>query len=142
MNALITMDVQYCGSSVLAGVSGELDDDAGAVFQRALDDVTGDERDLIVDLHGVTSMDTGGLLHLPALHRGAECLGLRVLVVGWHPQPQRLLADVAGIPGPGSATGKRCALAGFRRLIEDRAESAVQPSSQMTFMPLVSRWAW
>lgn len=118
------MDVQYCGSSVLAGVSGELDEDAGAALQRALDDVTGDERDLMVDLHGVTSMDSCGLLHLLALHRGAEYLGLRVLVVGWQPQPQQLLADVAGIRGPGSATGERYALAGFRRLLEDRAQRA------------------
>lgn len=29
---------------------------------------------------------------------------MRVLVVGWQPQPQQLMADVAGIPGPGTAT--------------------------------------
>ncbi|MDX3540462.1 STAS domain-containing protein [Streptomyces sp. MB09-01] len=118
------MDVQHCGSSVLASVSGELHEYAGAALQRALDGVTAGERDLMVDLHGVTSMDSGGLLHLLALHRGAECLGLRVMVVGWQPQPQQLIADVAGIRGRGSATGERYAVAGFRRLLEERAQRA------------------
>ncbi|MDX3536840.1 hypothetical protein PV721_21175 [Streptomyces sp. MB09-01] len=34
------------------------------------------------------------------------------------------MAEVAGIPGPGSATGERYALEGFRRLIEERAQRA------------------
>ncbi|MFD3557072.1 STAS domain-containing protein [Streptomyces goshikiensis] len=118
------MDVQCCGSSVLAKVSGDLDDEAGAALQRALEGVMGFERDLMVDLHGMVSMDADGLLHLLDLHRRAEGLGLRVLAVGWQPQPQRLMAEVAGIPGPGSAVGERYALAGFRRLIEERAQRA------------------
>ncbi|MFD3549194.1 STAS domain-containing protein [Streptomyces sp. NPDC058655] len=112
------MDVQHCGYSVLVGAKGELDEDGGAVLQRSLDDVTADERDLLVDLHGVVSMDRDGLLHLLELHRRAESLGLRVLVTDWQPQPQQVMAQVAGIPGPGSATGERYALAGFCRLIE------------------------
>ncbi|MGW7450050.1 hypothetical protein [Streptomyces sp. NPDC054787] len=63
------------------------------------------------------------LLHLLELHRRAECLGLRVRVIGWQPRPQQLMADVAGIRGPGSATGERYALAGFRRLVERRARA-------------------
>ncbi|MEU9305739.1 STAS domain-containing protein [Streptomyces sp. NPDC048269] len=118
------MDVQRCGSSVLVGASGNLGEDAGAAFQRALDQVTAGERDLVIDLHGVVSMDSDGLLHLLDLHRRAECLGLRVLVVGWQPQPQRLMAQVAGIRGPGSATGERYAVAGFRRLLQERAQQA------------------
>ncbi|MFE3993733.1 STAS domain-containing protein [Streptomyces goshikiensis] len=118
------MDVQCCGGSVLAKVSGNLDDEAGAALRRVLEGVTGFERDLMVDLHGMVSMDADGLLHLLDLHRRAEGLGLRVLAVGWQPQPQRLMAEVAGIPGPGSAVGERYALAGFRRLIEERAQRA------------------
>ncbi|MER5758780.1 STAS domain-containing protein [Streptomyces sp. NPDC002082] len=118
------MDVQHCGSSVLVTLGGELDEDAGAALQEALSDVTVYERDLMVDLHGMVFMDSAGLLHLLALHRRAELRGLRVLVVGWQPQPQQLMAEVVGIPGPGSATGERYALAGFRRLIEERARGA------------------
>ncbi|WP_254211734.1 STAS domain-containing protein [Streptomyces sp. ADI95-16] len=118
------MEVQYCGGSVLVGLGGELEGDSGAVLRQALAEVTGGERDLMVDLHGVVSMDSDGLLHLLDLHRRAECLGLRVVVVGWQPQPQQLMAEVAGIRGPGSATGERYALAGFRRLLEERAQRA------------------
>ncbi|MFG2987580.1 STAS domain-containing protein [Streptomyces sp. NPDC048258] len=118
------MDVQRCGSSVLVSASGELVEAAGAALQQALDHVTGDEQDLVVDLHGVVSMDSDGLLHLLDLHRRAECLGLRVLAVGWQPQPQQFMAQVAGIRGPGSATGERYAVAGFRRLLQERAQRA------------------
>ncbi|MFD9474061.1 STAS domain-containing protein [Streptomyces goshikiensis] len=118
------MDVQHCGYSVLVSARGELDEDGGAVLQRSLADVTADDRDLLADLHSVVSMDRDGLLHLLELHRRAESLGLRVLVTGWQPQPQQVMAQVAGIPGPGSALGERYALAGFRRLIEQRAQSS------------------
>ncbi|MFG2716611.1 STAS domain-containing protein [Streptomyces goshikiensis] len=121
---MITVDVQYCGSTALLSASGELDEDAGEALQEALDGVTADVRDVLVDLHGVAVMDADGLLHLLDVHRRAECLGLRVLVTGWQPQPQQCMAEVAGIPGPGSATGERYAWAGFRRLIEERAQRA------------------
>ncbi|MFI6006959.1 STAS domain-containing protein [Streptomyces sp. NPDC051366] len=120
---MITTNVQRHGT-VLVCVTGTLDEDAGPALQRALDGVTVGERDLMVDLHRAESMDVDGLLHLLALHRRAESLGLRVLVVGWQPQPQQLLADVAGIRGRHSATGERYAVAGFRRLIEERAQRA------------------
>ncbi|MFG2713409.1 STAS domain-containing protein [Streptomyces goshikiensis] len=123
-NASITVDVQHCGGSVLLSVSGELDEDAGAALQEALDGVTACERDLLVDLHGVTVMDTDGLLRILDVHRRAECLGLRVLVTGWQAQPQQCMAQVAGMPGSGSSSGERYALGGFRRLIEDRAQRA------------------
>ncbi|MEU9182038.1 STAS domain-containing protein [Streptomyces sp. NPDC048550] len=120
---MIATDIQRSGT-VLISVTGTLDEDAGPALRRALNDVTADERELMVDLHGAVSMDSAGLLHLLAMHRRAENLGLRVLVVGWQPQPQQLMADVAGIRGRGSATGERYAVAGFRRLIKERAQRA------------------
>lgn len=110
--------------TVLVSVIGALDEDSGAALQRSLDEVTASERELMVDLHAATSMDAGGLLHLLALHRRAESLGLRVLVVGWQSQPQQFMADVAGIRGRDSTTGERYAVAGFRRLIKERAQRA------------------
>ncbi|MFE5524362.1 STAS domain-containing protein [Streptomyces virginiae] len=118
------MGVQRCGNSILISADGELDEDAGGALLRALDRVSADERDLLVDLHGVTAMDTDGLFHLLDLHRRAELLRLRVLVTGWQPQPQQLMAQLVGIPGPGTATGERYAVAGFRQLLEDRAQRA------------------
>ncbi len=121
---MITTNIQSCGTSVLLSADGHLDEDADTVLQRALDGVTDDDRSLMIDIHGVASMDPAGLLPLLDLHRRAQCLGLRVVVVGWQPQPQQLMADVAGIRGPGSATGERYALDGFRRLITRRAQQA------------------
>ncbi|MGW6841222.1 STAS domain-containing protein [Streptomyces sp. NPDC054958] len=118
------MDVQHCATSILVGAGGNLDEDAGETLRQALDGVTADTRDLLVDLHGVTFMDADGLLHLLDLHQRAERLGLRVLVTGWQPQPQQCMAAVAGIPGPAATTGERYALAGFRQLIEERAHRA------------------
>ncbi|MFD5514238.1 STAS domain-containing protein [Streptomyces sp. NPDC127051] len=120
---MITTNVQRHGT-LLVSVTGTLDESAGPALERALGGVTASERDLMVDLHRAESMDVDGLLHLLALHRQAESLGLRVLVVGWQPQPQQLMADVAGIRGRHSATGERYAVAGFRRLIEERAQRA------------------
>ncbi|MFF1343078.1 STAS domain-containing protein [Streptomyces sp. NPDC058290] len=82
---------------------GHLGDDAGTVLERAVDHVTDCERVLMIDVYRVVFMDPAGLLHLLDLHRRAECLGLRVLVVGWQPQPQELMARSARIPGPGPA---------------------------------------
>lgn len=121
---LINVDVQHCGSSILVSAAGEIDEGAGEVLQRVLDHVTMDERDLLVDLHAVAAMDADGLLHLLNLHRRAERMRLRVQVTGWQPQPQQCMATVAGIPGPGAATGERYALAGFRRLLEEKAQRA------------------
>ncbi|MEU4126784.1 hypothetical protein [Streptomyces virginiae] len=86
--------------------------------------MTTDERDLSVDRHGAAIMDADGPLRLPDVHQRAERLGLRVLVTGRQPQPHQRMAEVTGIPEPGAATGERYALAGFRRLIEERNRHA------------------
>ncbi|WUF75039.1 hypothetical protein OG749_01870 [Streptomyces nojiriensis] len=79
----------------------------------------------MIDLHNVTSMDVTGLLVLLDSHRQGECLGLRVLVVGWQSQPQELMAQVAGMPGPSSSTGERYA---GRLPPPDRGTRAASPS--------------
>ncbi|MCC0100291.1 hypothetical protein K7B10_37050 [Streptomyces flavotricini] len=38
------------------------------------------------------------------------------------------MATVAGIPGPRAGTGERYALAGFRRLLEEKAQRARERS--------------
>ncbi|MER7509509.1 STAS domain-containing protein [Streptomyces lavendulae] len=121
---MINVEVQHCGNSILISATGELDEDAEEVLQRVLDHVTVDERELLVDLHAVEAMNVDGLHHLLRLHRRAEDMHLRVLVTGWQPQPQRCMATVAGIPGPRAATGERYALAGFRRLLKEKAQRA------------------
>ncbi|WP_262418969.1 STAS domain-containing protein [Streptomyces sp. SP2-10] len=103
------MGIQRNGASVLAHMGGHLTDEAGVHLHAALDHLTGDGRDLMVDVHGVQAMDADGLLHLLDLHRRAEQRGLRVLVIGWQEQHQQLMANIAGIPGRGPATGERFA---------------------------------
>ncbi|MFD6891116.1 STAS domain-containing protein [Streptomyces sp. NPDC059957] len=122
------MDIQHCRSSILINATGELDEGAGEVLRRTLDYVTMDEHDVLVDLHAVAAMDIDGLLHLLDLHRRAERMRLRVQVSGWQPQPQQCMATVAGIPGPRADTGERYALAGFRRLLEEKAQRAQERS--------------
>ncbi|MFF5703616.1 STAS domain-containing protein [Streptomyces sp. NPDC012794] len=121
---MITTDVQYRGTTVLVSACGELDAEADGELRRALEYVTSAERVLMIDLHGVPFMDGDGLLHLLDLHRRAERRGLRVLVVGWKIQPRELMARIAGLPGPASATADRYATAGFRELLGERAREA------------------
>lgn len=109
------------GSTLLITVTGDLDTAAAPALRACLWAVAEGHSVVMIDLHGVPFMDTAGLLLLLDVHRRAECLGLRVLVVGWQRQPQELMAEVARIPGPGSATGERYGLASFRRLVEQRA---------------------
>ncbi|MFF3020161.1 hypothetical protein [Streptomyces sp. NPDC057939] len=108
----------------MAGVDGVLDERAGTPLGRVLEQITGFERALMLDLRRVTSMNREGLLRLLDLHHRAECRGLRVRAMGWRAQPQQVMADLARIPGRHAATGERYALAGFRRLIEERAHQA------------------
>ncbi|MFD3872812.1 hypothetical protein [Streptomyces sp. NPDC058623] len=121
---LINVDVQHRDCTLWGIVGGELDAVGGLVLGGVLEEVRGYERVLMLDLHGVNVMDRDGLLHLLDLHRRAECQGLRVLAVGSQAQPQQVMADVAGILGSHAATGERYAVAGFRRLIEERAHRA------------------
>ncbi|MFE9633356.1 STAS domain-containing protein [Streptomyces sp. NPDC006463] len=107
---MITTNVQR-HDAVLVSVTGPLDESAGPGLQRALADVTVGQRDLMVALHRAEFMDVDGLLHLLALHRRAESLGLRVLVVGWQPQPQQLRpmsrASAGATRPPASGTPRR-----------------------------------
>ncbi|THA77824.1 STAS domain-containing protein [Streptomyces sp. A0592] len=121
---MITVDVQHRGGTVLLGATGELGEYAGESLRAAVDGVPVGVRDLLVDLHGVPVMDRDGLLNHLDAHRRAERRGLRVLVTGWQPQPQQCMADIAGVPGARNATGEWYAVAGFRKLIEQRANHA------------------
>ncbi|MGW6413366.1 STAS domain-containing protein [Streptomyces vinaceus] len=118
---MFTTDVQHRGGSVLLSVSGELDEHVGATLQQSCDDAAATHaRDLMVDLHNVTFMSPAGLFHLVDLHRRAEVVGLRVLVIGWQPQPRQLMATVAGVFGADSTDAHRYGLAEFRRLLSQR----------------------
>ncbi|MFG2623103.1 STAS domain-containing protein [Streptomyces sp. NPDC048507] len=118
---MITVDIQTYGNSALVTASGDLDGHGGQTLEQVVDGLALDLRDLLVDLRGVGFMDAEGLLALLEVHRRSEILGVRMLVTGWQTQPQRCLADIAGIPG--SPAADRYPAAGFRRLLHDRAQA-------------------
>ena len=113
---------QYTGSSVLVSAAGDLDAAAEPLLAGTLASVPSAATVVILDMHGVTFMDSAGLLLFLDLHRRAECRGLRVLVVGWQAQPQQVMEAVAGLPGGHGYPPERAALMGFRRMVEERAE--------------------
>ncbi|MFC9247666.1 STAS domain-containing protein [Streptomyces sp. NPDC057136] len=113
---------QHTGSSVLVSVAGDLDAAAGPLLARVLDSVPSGTAVVIFDMHGVSFMDSAGLLLFLDLHRRAECRSLRVLVAGWQAQPQQLMEAVADLPGGHAYPRERAALMGFRRMVEERAE--------------------
>lgn len=80
-------------------------------------------RSILVSANGQLDGNSGRALEQVMDDLSADVRVLMV-VVGWQPQTQRFMAEVAGIPGPGSATGERCAPVGFRRLIGQRAQAA------------------
>ncbi|MGW0390662.1 STAS domain-containing protein [Streptomyces sp. NPDC003042] len=124
MKACLETAVQFAGNTVLISVEGDLDAAAEPALSRVLREVPPEAAVALIDVHAVTFMDSTGLLLFLDLHRRAECLGLRVLVVGWQPQPQRLMGSIAGLPaGPGAYSGKHGALVGFRRPIQERADA-------------------
>ncbi|WP_242438824.1 STAS domain-containing protein [Streptomyces sp. CB00455] len=117
-----TTQVHCHESTIMLSAIGHLDASAEAALQHCLDRIPLQATAVMVDLHRVPEMDTHGLLLLLHLHRRAECLGLRVMVVGWQAQPQRLMAQVARIPGPGSSIAQRYQVPGFRQLLQRRAQ--------------------
>jgi anti-sigma B factor antagonist len=79
---LIRVDVVALGSSIRLTVAGEIDSSSAPVLARHLDEVfEGSVRQLIVDLCGVTFLDSAGLCVLAAAHRRAaeHRVTLRVL---------------------------------------------------------------
>ncbi|MGW0364538.1 STAS domain-containing protein [Streptomyces sp. NPDC002990] len=122
MTASFHTVIQCAGNTVLISAAGELDAAAGPVLGQVLDVVPPEAAVALIDVHEVPFMDSSGLLLFLELHRRAEHRGFRVLVVGWQPQPRRLMGSIAGLPGAGPYSAKHSALVGFRRMIQERAE--------------------
>ncbi|MGW7450138.1 STAS domain-containing protein [Streptomyces sp. NPDC054787] len=115
--------IQYTAPTVMVAAIGDLDAAAEPSLRRVPDAVPEGTTVALIDVHGVPFMDSAGLLLLLDLHRRLELGGLRVLVVGWQPQPQRLMSRVAGLPADddGPYAVRHSALVGFRRMIQQRA---------------------
>ena len=79
---LVTIDVAGSGSTVRLTVTGEVDSSSAPALRTALDDALArGARELVVDLDGVTFLDSAGLCVLASTHRRSveQGFGLRVL---------------------------------------------------------------
>ncbi|MGR4878679.1 STAS domain-containing protein [Streptomyces sp. LARHCF249] len=116
--------VQHGGNTIMVSVVGELDAAAEPALREAPGALPPAATVALIDVHRVTFMDSAGLLLFLDLHRRLERSGLRVLVVGWQTQPQRLMSRVAGLPADDGDpyAARHSALVGFRRMIQQRAE--------------------
>ncbi|MET9857609.1 STAS domain-containing protein, partial [Streptomyces sp. NPDC006450] len=104
------------GRTVHLMPQGDLDQEAGAAFDR-LRPVLGEATEMVIcDLRGVPFMDVAGLHHLPGFLRTVQEWGTQVHALQWQRQPTCLLTLVDGLrpPGPPGPPGPadRDALAG------------------------------
>jgi anti-sigma B factor antagonist len=93
---LVRVDVVALGSSTRLIVVGEVDSSSAPVLSRHLDEVfDGSVRQLIVDLCGVTFLDSAGIMVLAGAHRRATEQGVAF----------RLLAASRAVVRPLEITG-------------------------------------
>jgi anti-sigma B factor antagonist len=70
---LVRVDVVTRGSTVLVTAHGEIDSSSSHAFQRSVDGVLdGPLDELVIDLCGVTFLDSAGLCVLASAHRRAR----------------------------------------------------------------------
>ncbi|MGW7458131.1 STAS domain-containing protein [Streptomyces sp. NPDC054797] len=133
--------IQHTAHTVMVAAIGDLDAAAEPSLRHVPDAVPTGTTVALIDVHGVPFMDSTGLLLLLDLHRRLELGGLRVLVVGWQPQPQRLMSRVAGLPpdDDGPYAVRHSTLVGFRRLIQQRAQHQRTATDRAGIPPLPLR---
>jgi anti-sigma B factor antagonist len=79
---LLRIDVHDSGPTVLVTATGEVDSTSSALLRQRLDDLLDDDvREFIVDLVGVTFLDSAGLSVLASAHRRAVRQGVRMRVL-------------------------------------------------------------
>ncbi|MGY1815033.1 STAS domain-containing protein [Blastococcus sp. SYSU D00820] len=79
---LVTISVARAGQSACITVSGEVDCSSAPDLRACIDsELTGDVAELVVDLAGVTFLDSAGLSVLAGAHRRAGDAGTRLRVL-------------------------------------------------------------
>jgi len=79
---LVTIDVSISDSVARISAVGEIDSTSAPVLRERLEDVlAGDVQQLVVDLVGVTFLDSAGLCVLAAAHRKAATQGIGMQVL-------------------------------------------------------------
>ncbi len=79
---LVTIDVSTTDSVVRVTAAGEIDSTSAPALRTCLDGILDSgAREFVVDLVGVTFLDSAGLCVLAATHRRATAQGARIRVV-------------------------------------------------------------
>jgi anti-sigma B factor antagonist len=79
---LVTIDVSISDSVARISAVGEIDSTSAPVLRERLEDVlAGDVQQFVVDLVGVTFLDSAGLCVLAAAHRKAATQGIGMQVL-------------------------------------------------------------
>ena len=79
---LVTVDVSTTDAVVRVTAAGEVDSTSAPVLRECLDGILADgAQEFVVDLVGVTFLDSAGLCVLAATHRRATAQGARMRVV-------------------------------------------------------------
>ena len=93
---LVRVDVVTLGRTVQVTATGEIDSSSSPVFERHLDGVLETRPDeLVIDLRGVTFLDSAGLCVLASAHRRSREQQV----------PMRLLASTRAVVRPLQITG-------------------------------------
>jgi anti-sigma B factor antagonist len=79
---LVTIDVATAGSSATVTASGEIDSTSAPVLRERLEGLlAGELEEFVVDLVGVSFLDSAGLCVLAAAHRQAAAQGVKMRVL-------------------------------------------------------------
>jgi anti-sigma B factor antagonist len=79
---LVTIDVATTGSTVTVTAVGEIDSTSAPVLREHLEALlAGGVEEFVVDLVGVTFLDSAGLCVLAAAHRQASAQGVKLRVL-------------------------------------------------------------
>ncbi|WP_158544848.1 STAS domain-containing protein [Blastococcus sp. TF02-09] len=115
MTDLVRIDVDTFDRTVHVTARGEIDSSSSPVFERSLDDVLeGRVGELVIDLCGVTFLDSAGLCVLASAHRRARERQI----------PVRLLASTRAVVRPLEITGL-WRLLGAEQVQEARGDQSV-----------------
>lgn len=89
--SLLTIDVRELDGRTCVILTGELDDASASPLQDRLADVTGDlGGDLVLDIAGLTFVDSTGLSLFVVLHKNLESAGHQLVLLGPTPMARRL----------------------------------------------------
>lgn len=87
----MTVDIAARGPATVASLSGEVDLERSPVVRRALLDALRDPRPLVVDLSGVSYIDSSGIASLVEAYQTARKQGTALMLAAVSPAALRVM---------------------------------------------------